>query len=168
MSFGPVGRSWAPRSTYAGTYDQRWLDDVYPFLPADFDDRYHQSAPEDQQIPFPDGGEDVVLGHLSDQPELRFKLPKLRVPIEVSTVDDQREEIMMRMDTIVIEPDERLVQITWRADRPLRRNLLEVAKICVGRMPASFYRARAQGKEWFASLDHLARGDGGRPRESSK
>ena len=48
MALGPVGRGWRPRLSYAGTYDQHWIDEVFPFLPADFDDRYYQAAPEDQ------------------------------------------------------------------------------------------------------------------------
>ena len=28
MAFGPVGRAWQPRPKWAGTYDQKWLDDV--------------------------------------------------------------------------------------------------------------------------------------------
>ena len=46
---------------HAGTYDQHWLDEVFPFLPADFDDRYYQAAPEDQWLEEPNGGEEVVL-----------------------------------------------------------------------------------------------------------
>ena len=42
MAFGPVGRAWQPRPKFAGTYDQNWLDNVFPFLPADFDDHYYQ------------------------------------------------------------------------------------------------------------------------------
>ena len=53
MSFGPVGRGWHPRLGYAGTYDQNWLDNVFPFLPADFRDDYYQAAPADQQIASP-------------------------------------------------------------------------------------------------------------------
>ena len=61
MGFGPIGRNWLPRLKLAGTYDQNWIDEVFPFLPADFDDRYYQAAPEDQQIDYPQGGEEVQL-----------------------------------------------------------------------------------------------------------
>ena len=50
MAFGAIARSWPPRLKYAGTYDQNWIDNVFPFLPADFDERYYQAAPEDQQV----------------------------------------------------------------------------------------------------------------------
>ena len=43
----------------AGTYDQKWLDEKFPFLPEDFDKRYFQSAPEDQQTDTLEGGEPV-------------------------------------------------------------------------------------------------------------
>jgi hypothetical protein len=56
VSLGPIARNWAPRSTLAGTYDQTWKDEVFPLLPADFDERYHQCAPVDQQMPHPSGG----------------------------------------------------------------------------------------------------------------
>ena len=58
-------RNWPPRYSYAGTYDQHWIDEVFPFLPADFDDRYYQAAPEDQWIDEPQGGEEVVLVNLT-------------------------------------------------------------------------------------------------------
>ena len=54
MAFGPIGRGWPSRIRHAGTYDQDWIDNVFPFLPADFDTRYFQCAPEDQQVGAPD------------------------------------------------------------------------------------------------------------------
>ena len=37
MAFGPIGRGWPSRIGHAGTYDQNWIDNVFPFLPDDFD-----------------------------------------------------------------------------------------------------------------------------------
>ena len=65
MSFGPLGRHWQPRVAYAGTYDQKWLDEVCPFLPADFDERYFQAAPPDQQCPKFTGEQQVTLINLT-------------------------------------------------------------------------------------------------------
>ena len=58
MAFGPIGRGWPSRIGYAGTYDQNWIDNVFPFLPADFDTRYFQCASDDQQIAAPAGRRD--------------------------------------------------------------------------------------------------------------
>ncbi len=44
MALGPVGRGWEPRYKLAGTYDQNWIDNVFPFLPSDFEDAYFQSG----------------------------------------------------------------------------------------------------------------------------
>ncbi|HTV78594.1 MAG TPA: DUF2169 domain-containing protein, partial [Steroidobacteraceae bacterium] len=67
MSFGPVGRHWDPRRAFAGTYDQAWLDHRFPFLPADFDEQYYQSAPLDQQLPRPLGEQTVRLMNLTPE-----------------------------------------------------------------------------------------------------
>ena len=50
VAFGPLGRGWPLRARFGGTYDDKWLKDDFPFLPKDFDERYYQAAPEDQQI----------------------------------------------------------------------------------------------------------------------
>lgn len=52
--FGFVHRSWSPRIAKAGTYDEHWLNNIHPFYPEDFDFNYHNGAPENQQIDFPD------------------------------------------------------------------------------------------------------------------
>lgn len=45
MALSPLGRGWEPRYHYAGTYDDKWLEQHYPFLPPDFDERYYQAVP---------------------------------------------------------------------------------------------------------------------------
>lgn len=40
MSFSPVGRGWEPRRLFAGTYDDVWREEHFPFLPPDFDEQY--------------------------------------------------------------------------------------------------------------------------------
>ena len=81
MSFGPIGRGWEPRYRYAGTYDQNWLDNVFPFLPADFDDRYYHAAPEDQQVPLPKGPMEVLLSGFTVDGVRQFMLPHFEVPV---------------------------------------------------------------------------------------
>ena len=55
MAFGPLAAAGRSRARYAGTYDQQWLDECFPFLPKDFDEQYYQAAPQDQQLPMPQG-----------------------------------------------------------------------------------------------------------------
>ena len=142
MSLGPVGRNWFPRYTFAGTYDDDWKDHDFPFLPKDFDDRYHQAAPEDQQIPYPTGGEVVVLLNLSTEGRLAFCLPRAQACITVAPRRRDREEIPTVIDTVVIEPTERRFTLCWRASLPLRHSIFEIDEVVVGNVGPKFLRER--------------------------
>jgi hypothetical protein len=146
MSFGPIGRNFPPRPKFAGTYDQRWLDEVFPFLPADFDFRYFQSAPPDQQMDYPRGGEEVELTNLTPSGRLRFRLPAIEVPVEFTNASYERTEAQATLDTVVIEPDASRMIFTWRVSHPLKRNMLEMRQVVVGKMTRGWYRARELGK----------------------
>jgi hypothetical protein len=142
MAFGPIGRHWAPRAPYAGTYDQNWLDNVFPFLPADFDDRYYQSAPEDQQLAIPVGEQRVTLRNLTSDGERSFLLPHLEAPVHIFPKIGEREDLSAFMDTLVIEPDEERVTMTWRVARPLKKNAFEIEQILVGRKGSDWWQQR--------------------------
>ncbi len=133
MSFGPIGRHWDPRRSYAGTYDQQWLDEVFPFLPADFDDRYFQAAPHDQQLPRPLGEQPVTLLNLTPDGRREFVIPAIDAPIVVFPKHGGREDLTGSLDTVVIEPDADRVALTWRVIRPLKRSVFEIAQVHVGR-----------------------------------
>jgi len=155
MSYGAIGRAWAPRAGYAGTYDQRWLDEVFPFLPHDFNEAYFQAAPRDQQIPFPRGGERISLRNLTPEGHLDFTLPDLSVPFEVKRAGAGWERVDLVADTIVLEPDERRFSVTWRATLPVRRSPFEFRQAVVGRMTPGWYRARKTGKLYYSSVAQL-------------
>ena len=155
MSFGAIGRAFSARAALAGTYDNDWLDNVFPFLPADFDPSYYQSAPADQQIDYPTGGEVVELINLADREHVVFKLPTLEVPTEFMTRSYVRTEVPAVLDTILVEPDEHRLVLVWRASTPLRDGLIEMQQCVVGRMPAGWYRAREHGKTYYPSIRHL-------------
>jgi len=142
MSFGPIGRQWEPRVRYAGTYDQRWLDDQFPFLPADFDPQYYQAAPLDQQLALPVGEQMVSLVNLTPDGRRDFTIPHFEAPIVVFPKRGEREDIVAIADTIVIEPDEERVTMTWRVARPLKKNMLEIAQVLVGRRGSEWWQQR--------------------------
>jgi hypothetical protein len=143
MSFGVVGRSWDPRVRFAGTYDQAWLDNVSPFLPSDFDERYYQSAPADQQLPIPLGRQAVTLLNLTPDGARSFTLPHFEAPVHIFPRTGGREDLHGQLDTIVIEPDEERLMMTWRVARPLKRNIFEIAEILVGRKSDVWWSLRA-------------------------
>lgn len=148
MSYGPLGRNFPPRPTYAGTYDENWLEKGFPFLPADFDTRYFQSAPADQQMKHPRGGVSVELTNLTPSGRTKFRIPSLEMPIELTDASYERHETQGTLDTIVIEPDAGRVMLVWRASHALKRNMLEMRQVVVGRMTSGWYRARDLGKSY--------------------
>jgi hypothetical protein len=146
MAFGPIGRHWQPRVGYAGTYDAHWQENVFPFLPADFDPLYYQAAPADQQTPRSRGEKTLSLLNLTPDGRRDFVLPHLEVPIHIFPKKGQEEAHLAQADTIVIEPDTQRVMVTWRVSRPLRRSLFEVDEVLVGR----------NGSEWWQQRENVA------------
>jgi hypothetical protein len=149
MAFGPIGRNWPPRVGFAGTYDEAWLDTHFPFLPPDFDDRYFQAAPPDQQVPlsqFQGGPVEAQLLNLTPEGTTRFAIPHLVAPVHVFPRRGPREDHAAVLDSVVIEPDERRFTLTWRMSRPLRKNMFELAQVLVGR----------QGPAWWQQYERPA------------
>lgn len=156
MAFGPIGRGWSSRLPHAGTYDQNWIDNTFPFLPSDFKDEYYQAAPLDQQVPYLRGGEEVVLVNLTPEGRTSFRLPIIDMPVVFFRKKGDRHETEALLDTIVIEPDKRLFSITWRVCLPLKKNIFEIPQVLVGKKSRAWWRARELGKTYYPSLEHLA------------
>lgn len=147
MALGPVGRGWEPRARLAGTYDGDWLDKHFPFLPPDFDERYYQAAPPDQQLPLSflaEAPREVVLTNLTSSGICRFALPRLMAPVHVFPKRGAREDYAATLDTLVIRPDDRCFTMTWRVTRPLKRSLFEVAQVLVGKKGREWWQQREQ------------------------
>ncbi len=155
QSFGPIGRGWESRSQFAGTYDQHWIDEIFPFLPPDFDERYYQSAPLDQQIDFLRGGEEVVLANLTPSGKVNFQIPTIDVPVYFFPRKGDHIEQKAVIDTVVFEPDAARFTMTWRTHLPLKKSMFEIAQIVVGKKSKAWWRARTLGKDYYSSLDGL-------------
>jgi hypothetical protein len=157
MAFGPIGRSWPPRPKYAGTYDDNWLENVFPFLPADFDDAYYQSALSDQQIDYLRGGEEIILRNLTPQGHTRFQIPQITIPVVFFLKKGETHRTHGITDTLVLEPDASRFMITWRASLPLKKNIFEVVRVLTGEMSRGWWRARELSKTYYRSLEELIR-----------
>jgi hypothetical protein len=105
--FGPIASHWQPRIAFAGTYDENWMKERQPLPPVDFDDRFFQCAPQDQQAPaFLRGGEPIVLYHLTPSGDLRSTLP--RVDLRFETWLYKRERRLHpppSLHSVILEPD---------------------------------------------------------------
>ena len=144
MAFGPVGRNFFPRCKFAGTYDQHWLDEIFPFLPADFDERYYQAAPIDQQLPLPVGKQEVTLLNVTPDGKRTFTLPQFEAPVHVFPRRGPREHLRAELDTIVIEPDDERLSLTWRVARPLKRDMFEISQVLVGAKDEAWWQERGE------------------------
>jgi hypothetical protein len=118
--FGAIASHWQSRAGLAGTYDDKWMRERQPLLPEDFDERFFQCAPQDQQAPsFLRGGESVVLHHLSPGGDLRFTLPKVFLGFDTRFYDGSREiHTQRRLHTVILEPDYPRVSLVWHTALP--------------------------------------------------
>jgi hypothetical protein len=146
MALGPLGRGWPQRARYAGTYDDQWLADVFPFLPKDFDERYYLATPEDQLVPLPKGPMDVVLSGFTADGTRQFTLPHFEAPVHVFPKRGERENYTATLDTIAFEPDHERFTMSWRVARPLGKSMHEIAQVLVGK----------KGREWWQQREQVA------------
>jgi hypothetical protein len=145
--FGFVSRNWMPRRRYAGTYDEKWLEEEFPFLPQDFDERYFQGAPEDQWCGPLRGGEQVRVAGVTPAGLWGFTVPAPR--IEVKIVSQRGEEDLRPiLDTLILEPDEERVMLVWRTCTPLRVKASRLEEVSVGILSRGRQRAAETGKEY--------------------
>lgn len=157
ISFGPLARGAPERAQYAGTYDQDWIDNRFPHLPDDYDDRYAQSVPADQQIRHPKGGEVIKLNNLMQGHDGPFEmtLPNLDLPVMFARRRGPDIAGTPVVDTLIIQPDLRCVDVVTRASLPLQRDILEMREAIIGKRGRGFWRARALGKKYNPGLASL-------------
>lgn len=157
IGFGVVGRAWLPRRQHAGTYDAAWLEQRAPYLPADFDPRYFQCAPLDQQLPPLRGGELLRCIHMAELPVVSYVLPDPSLPVRFRFIDVDRPQTA-RLDTVILEPHLARCQLIWRASVPLGRRPSDLREVHVGdpRATAPLIEARG-GKPKFRGLDDALR-----------
>jgi len=153
--FGAIAGHWSPRVKFAGTYDREWESRRAPLLPDDFNDRFYQCAPSDQQTPqFLKGGEQVELRNLTPHGYLQFLLPRVIFGFET---DFGNEVVNHRanLHTVILEPDIPRVLMVWHSALPchpkvskLRRTMI-VEKTVLAR-PRTDGGSGATGAEEFA------------------
>jgi hypothetical protein len=167
VALSAVARHWIPRRQFAGTYDDAWKRDVFPFLPEDFDERYNQCAPEDQQIPFPQGGEMVTLMNMMrGRREVSFKLPKLNnMPVRVLTKDYLVQHPQAVVDTLFFEPDKERFSVVWRASVPLKRGIKDVDTIAVAGICKNWWAAKIVGANGCSDCAKKRKTSGPAPSE---
>jgi hypothetical protein len=140
VGYGPIARWWQPRQRLAGTHDEKWKASQWPKSPKDHDYRYWNFAPEDQQITYPQGGEEIVLANLTPPvpskngpagagQTVRFVLPEQPLKALVRTHAGLLLLMPMHIDTVIIDLAQARLSIVRRALVP---GDLQVRKLELG------------------------------------
>ena len=123
--FGPIGRTWQPRLALAGTYDERWQRERAPAPPEDFDYRFCNAAPVDQQIEgFLRGDESLWVENMHPElSRLTVRLPGVRIRAFIEAAADLRDEpgvvaglreLRLRLDTAWLDMAALRLVLVWR------------------------------------------------------
>jgi len=131
--FGFIGPNWEPRTRYAGTYDEAWTRSRSPLLPKDFDRRFfNAAAPGLTAQGYLRGDEQVALVNVTPSGRVTFRLPGRPPPpllVELEGAQDVTPEA--RLDTVIVNADDRQVYLFWRAEVPLKTGPHDVKTIRV-------------------------------------
>lgn len=109
---GPIARDWSPRIELGGTYDRQWEEEQRPLPPADFDDRFYQCAPEQQQLTGLRGGEPVRLVNLTPDGVRTFALPRIALGFRTH-IGRRTVHHPAHLDAVIIEPEPSLVTLVY-------------------------------------------------------
>ena len=118
VGFGFNSPDWHPRSKLAGTYDETWMKDRMPLLPLDFNRSFLNAAsPGLQSVGFLNGDESVIVENTCAEGSISFDLPHMPTPKCLVEVRGRKREILeTRLDTVIINTDDRLLVLIWRGN----------------------------------------------------
>jgi uncharacterized protein YjbI with pentapeptide repeats len=118
--FGPIARRWHARASKLHGVAREALEREGTLeIPDGFDWSYFQAAPADQQVPFLQGDEWILLDGLhADTPRVQTRLPavKGRARWQLPGPRGPRplEPIELVADTLVIDAERKLCSLIWR------------------------------------------------------
>lgn len=118
--FGPIDRSWLPRRTLAGTYDEAWVRARKPLLPLDYHPAFGLAAPHDQRTPEPlVGGERLAVSNMTPEGMLVVELPRKRFML-CSRFGTTELDHSARLTTVLLETDAHRLSLVWQSSLRVR------------------------------------------------
>ena len=131
--FGVSAPHWLPRSTYVGTYDEKWRTQRAPYLPKDYDRRFLNMAHSDLVYPgYLTGGEPVEITHMHPNGMLKFNVPVVNLSTEV-VISEESVHPEFNLETVIIEPNQLRLSIVWRAAVPCDKKALKISDVNIRR-----------------------------------
>jgi hypothetical protein len=115
MGYGATRPHWMPRRSYAGTFDDVWRETRMPILPLDYDPHFENVAHPSLQLEEPlDAGTEITVLGMSEGGLFRCELPVPKLVFHGIRNHD-RSFRRPHVDTILIEPARRRVELVYRA-----------------------------------------------------
>jgi hypothetical protein len=129
--FGFTSPDWQPRASFAGTYDDKWMNECMPLLPLDFDRRFFNAASPGLIAPgYLKGDEAVSIESASAHGAISFNLPGVPPPeCRVQLVGNRDARVQTNLDTVIINTDENVVLLIWRGYLAVRNGPHDVVSI---------------------------------------
>ena len=147
--FGPIAPHWHPRVRHAGTYDEAWQTERCPLYPADLDDRFFLSSPEDQRpASFLRGGEIVDLRNLTPSGRLTFALPRVAFDFATEFSGSPRVHHRGRLHTVILEPDVPRVILVCRTELSCHSRVTKLQRTVVRQKTMTNGRGDPAWSEW--------------------
>ncbi|KYF90734.1 hypothetical protein BE20_16735 [Sorangium cellulosum] len=143
--FGVIAKPWQPRLKLAGTFDDRWLAERWPYMPPDFDMAYWNGAHPDMQCDYLLGGELAELWNLlppsapGAAPEAagtacRFHVPEAAVVVRLAGKGDAVSFAAVPIDTVIVDLEQMRLSLVWRARIPASLEVEGVTLLSLGYM----------------------------------
>ncbi|MDC3961373.1 DUF2169 family type VI secretion system accessory protein [Polyangium jinanense] len=114
MGYGAIPPHWSPRREHVGTCGSHWQKTRMPMLPADHDPRFacvaHPSLRFEEMLA---PGDPVRVLGMSLAP-LALELPRLAARVHARFDGGEREERPVPIDTVIVLPAERRLEIAGR------------------------------------------------------
>ena len=123
VGFGPIAPHWPTRVEHLRMHRAAWSHEAWHEepLPADVDGSYFNVAPEDQQIAQLPAQARILLEHVDpEEPLLIADIEDVLPRASVTRHKGAPQEVWLRADTLLVDVDRRICNVTWRAVVPLR------------------------------------------------
>ncbi|MFT5083970.1 MAG: hypothetical protein ACI9Y1_002022 [Lentisphaeria bacterium] len=128
--FGFIAPHWMPRTQYTGTYDDAWQKTRAPYLPIDFSDEFNSCAPAGLcSQGYLQGGEEVKIVNMHPEGSIGFHLPEIRLKANVRIVRQRDQVLPFNLETVVIEPEQMILKMSWKSILPVNNNASKVQEI---------------------------------------
>jgi hypothetical protein len=130
--WGPIRRDRNPRKRFAGTYDKNWADFRMPLLPEDFDNRFNQAAPSNQQVSgYLHGDEGLKIVNLyREGGVIESALPGKAILVSGNVLNDYFTAVAV-LDTVLVWTEEPQISLVWRHPVRLRQKFEELCNVYV-------------------------------------